>query len=107
MKLFRNLGIILLIAMLSLALFACGGGECKNHADANGDGLCEECGKAVENADVASDLTLIDEGEVLFSIVYSSDVSVEVRLAINKLVKAFDDAGLELTAKEESEAEEA
>ena len=47
-KLSKFLILLLVLATLVSSFVACGGGECQNHADTNGDGLCEECGKEAE-----------------------------------------------------------
>lgn len=91
---------------MSLALFACGG-SCKNHADTNGDGLCEECGKAAEpSGETAHDLTLIKDGEALFDIVLGEDASVDVRFTITSLKETLKSAGINVDVLDNDSTQE-
>lgn len=88
---------------LVLALFACGGNtdECKNHADTNGDGICEECGKEAEpQGSVVNNVTLIENGKALFQIVIDSNVDVGVRLAANNIKMELNKQGIKIDVVE-------
>ena len=47
MKKLTKVLMLVLVAALTLALFACGGGECVSHVDADKDAKCDTCGAAV------------------------------------------------------------
>ena len=43
----KKIFLILLVLSLSLMLFSCG--ECEEHTDSNGDGICDECDEKIED----------------------------------------------------------
>ena len=97
--------LLMIIALaLTVCLFACGGGgdTCKNHADTNGDGLCEECGKAAEpSQNTESDITLIDAGEAKFQIVLGDDTSTDVKFLATGLKSTLKSAGIDIVIAED------
>ena len=90
---------------LAFCLFACGGGDdpCKAHADENNDGKCDKCGETVEEQKPsASNLTLIENGEAKFQIVYAAAPS-KVLNAINTVKNTLSKAGVSVTSTIEKE----
>jgi hypothetical protein len=43
----KKILLILLVLSFSLMLFSCG--ECEEHTDSNGDGICDECDERIDN----------------------------------------------------------
>lgn len=43
----KKILLILLVLSLSIMLFSCG--ECENHTDGNGDGICDECDEKIDD----------------------------------------------------------
>lgn len=81
----KKLLFIALIIMLSLSLFACGGGNtpCDECVDEDGDGICDECGEAVEVTQ--ADLPLFVDGEPTFKVVMADDASPDLKTAVRSL----------------------
>ena len=100
--------LLLLIALsLTLCLFACKGEDkCQNHFDTNGDGLCEECNKAADPKEEPKkeSLTLIEDGEAKFQIVYPDDISVDMRSNIGDVVNNLKKLGITVDMVSESES---
>ena len=70
---------------------------CDEHEDANEDYICDVCGEELEAPLVEnSDLTLIEDGEVLFRIVSGSDLNSDSLKQITKFVSGLKKLDLEV-----------
>lgn len=76
----------LILILLSLSLFACGGGggdePCVECFDTDGDGRCDACGEEMPKAEIG-DVLLIEEGESKFQIVIAKTAGSKVRSQVN------------------------
>ena len=74
---------------------------CDEHEDANEDYICDVCGEELEAPLVEnSDLTLIEDGEVLFRIVSGSDLNSDSLKQITKFVSGLKKLDLEVESVE-------
>ena len=76
--------LISLLLILSLALFACGGGEsaCETCIDDNGDGFCDVCDTEMPKGEV-QDVVLIEDGVANFQIVVAKTAPTKIRNFVN------------------------
>ena len=108
-KLFKSLILTLLALTIALSLFACKKEEdpgCPSHVDTTGDGLCETCGAEAETKidESASNVVLIENGELKFRIVKADDANSGIRLALDDLKKTFKKLDLTLEVVEDNES---
>ena len=84
MKILRKTLSILFILSLFICLVACGVGDdvCKNHKDTNKDGICEECGKAVETPQTESVDLIKEDGSLNFAFVLGPNTTSDVRFRL-------------------------
>lgn len=92
MKNLKRLLIILLALIVTLCFFACKEDAPCEHVDENRDGICDECEETVEIEPSGDELLLIEEGEFQFQFVLGSDISVNVRKAVNDLAKMLSES---------------
>ncbi len=92
--------VLLLITVLTIFLFSCSADCTGEHADENGDGLCDLCEAEIPND--ANDLVLIENGEVKFRIVEGADLDSDSRKHIAKFVSGMAKIGLEVESLEYS-----
>ena len=120
---------LLLIISLTFSLFACGGGgdeECK-HKDKNKDGLCDDCDVCLECVDDDEDglcdncdeemeeggepsgdgIALIEDGELLFSVVLGNDLPSSLKMTLDDIVEALDSLGVTLSVSNDTKGDEA
>lgn len=74
---------ILVFLILSVSLFACGGGKekCETCVDGDGDSVCDVCGAEVQAT--VEEVSLIENGEAKFQIVIASDTPLKARNFVN------------------------
>ncbi len=95
MKNTKRLLFVLLVLTLTLALFACGGGDkCKKHVDEDNDGKCDKCGESIEAE--AARVLLFDDGLPTFQFVLGDGIPKNVRDAVNDYTNGMDDIGLDI-----------
>jgi hypothetical protein len=88
MKNAKRLLALLLVLVLALMLFACGGGKtpCDVCSDTDGDKKCDACGKDMP-ADEKEDVLLFDGEDPTFQIVIANDIASTMRQIVNTNVK--------------------
>ena len=91
-KVMKKIISILLFLILSLSLFACGGGnggddgkKCGECIDNDNSGTCDECGEAMPEEPI-SDINLIDDGVASFKIVLGSGIATDVRKYVDQSI---------------------
>ena len=98
----KKLLTLLLVALLSLALVACGT-NCTEHIDENGDKICDICGADTSNeggkGDTGADLVLVEDYVTLFKVVCAISLSDVAENYVYDLIselnnKNLDDRGL-------------
>ncbi len=105
MKTARKLLLILLMLALSLSIFACGGDDCTEHIDGNGDKKCDKCGEAVEDNEDPTKITLFDNGAPNFQFVLALGTNQDVKDMINGFIEDMDDI-FNVTVKSVADKEE-
>ena len=99
MRNIKKLLIVFLTLALAFCLFACGGGDdpCKTHIDENNDGKCDKCSETVEaEKPGASDITLVEDGEAKFQIVYANGLSSSIISVINSMKTKLLGVGIDV-----------
>ena len=76
--------IFLIILALALSLSLCACSVCNEHTDADGDYVCDECGKELEKPEI-KDIPLIEDGEANFQIVLGEGAGSDLRRIANQL----------------------
>ena len=128
MKTFKHILMLLLIFALSFTLFACGntedtpGGDgteseaCKTHVDNDKNSLCDKCGEKIKtekpdgekpDGNGGEDLSLIKDGEILFSIVLGDDLDEAALSAVTAFSDKITALGATLSVTSDSYADEA
>ena len=114
--------ILFTVLLLSLTLFSCG--DCTEHTDTNGDGICDECEKNIdvpseectEHTDTNGDKTcdkcgealtlqeeipLIEGGAANFTFVFGQGTAYEIRMAVNELKTTLATIGITVNSVED------
>ena len=114
----KKLIILLMILALSLSIISCE----KSHADNDGDGKCDDCGKTIESAPENPDnpddpdtppaddpqptpLELIKDGKANFKIVYESALGGDFRKQIDGFVNNMKKEGITIVAEADNASE--
>ncbi len=96
MKGIKGIAYMLLVLTLIFSLFACNDGDCE-HADADNDGLCDECGETLSSGGGDDKIVLVKDGVAEFQIVRASGLPTEVLKAIGDFTELLEDAGIDVT----------
>ncbi len=98
MKKLKLILVMLLALALAFSLISCNEDKPCEHADENGDNVCDICDEKLENTDGNDgEVVLINNGEFNFQIVKGNDVKVETVKLIDNLVKLLrDDFGIDV-----------
>ena len=81
---------VILIFSVMLSVSSCGGCE---HADQNGDGVCEACGETFTER---TSVGLVENGVATFNIVYGSGIGIPVSNQLKELQKALEKIDLDI-----------
>ena len=96
----------LLLIILAVFLFSCGGAKCEECVDTDGDGICDACGDDIGSESSVENVALIEDGIPGFKIVLGSDISTDVQeyvdeQIVEELKKTY---GIELIAAKEGDS---
>ena len=108
MKNATKLLMLLLALVLSLSLFACGGGDggdgdkCDECIDTDNSGTCDVCGEAMPE-EPASDIVLFEDGVSNFRIVLGTGIATDVRKFVDQNIvgKLRNKYNIELVSAQE------